>query len=99
MPIVRKWTARTEKDWMMDWGSRISSSLEACRLEEQISAVHQDPGRSANRPRFGYVPFRPLTRTPSSPKTSNNRFSSMFKMGVLSKNKFVGVRLNPEPKS
>ena len=60
---------------MMDWGSRISSSLEACRLEEQISAVHQDRGQWANTPLFGYVPFRPLTRTPIPPKASNNRFS------------------------
>jgi hypothetical protein len=69
MPIVRKWTVRTEKDWMMDWGSRIASSLEALRLGEQISAVHRDTGRSANTPLFGYTPFRPLTRTPILPKT------------------------------
>lgn len=73
--IVRKWTVRTERDWMMDWGSRIASSLEALRLGEQISAVHQDTVQSANTPLFGYAPFRPLTRTPISPKASNNRFS------------------------
>ncbi len=74
IPIARKWTVRTEKDRMMDWGSRISSSLEACRLGGKISAVHQDTGRSANTPRFGYAYFRPLTRTPNSRKTSKQQF-------------------------
>jgi hypothetical protein len=33
MPIViKKWTVRTKRDWIMDWRSRISSSLEAFRL-------------------------------------------------------------------
>ncbi len=98
MLIVRKWTVRTERDRMMDWGSRIASSLQALRLGEQISTVHQDRGRSANTPRFGYVPFRPLTGTlilPATQATVSHKLAVGIETGSLS----AGVRLSPESKS
>jgi len=98
MPIVRKWTVRTEKDRMMDWGSRIASSLEALRLGEKISAVHQDRGRSANTPRFGYMPFRPLTKTPILPATQAT-VSLRLAVGVETGSLFASVKLSPERKS
>jgi hypothetical protein len=34
MPMVRKWNVRTRRDWMLDGGSRIPSSLKALRRED-----------------------------------------------------------------
>jgi len=57
MPIVRKWIVRTEKYWMMDWGSLINP---VWKTDSRVNRFRQYTKPRATRPIQPCPVMRPL---------------------------------------
>lgn len=77
--LTCKLTERIKSEWMMDWGSRMPSSLKGLGLREKMSAVHQAGGPPNTKP----MADRTSCQLADRPMTQSARWERVLGGAVL----------------